>query len=118
MVATGAGSGLTVDTAVHIAQTKGFHGLVDMTAANNQQLMTIADSARAANVGQMSQGFQVWAEDLHNTCIQNRGHLEGIAEALGFGLGDTMDTDEAGLSTFSNMTGTINAMPGSGAHFN
>jgi uncharacterized protein YukE len=106
-----------MDTAVQVAQTKGFEGLVDSASANNQQMQLIADSALTANQGQMSASFQQWMADVHQTAVTNNTILSQITEALHFGIGSTGATEADNASTFQSLTGAIGSPFAAGAHF-
>ncbi|WP_176561869.1 hypothetical protein [Mycolicibacterium palauense] len=104
----GSGSPFSMDMAVQAAQTASFQGLVDSAQANNKQLMTIADSAMAANRGQMSQSFQVWLSDIHQTAVTNNQVLDSIREALHFGIGSTDAQEASAAADFQQITGVVN----------
>jgi uncharacterized protein YukE len=106
-----------MDMAIQIAQTQGFEGLVDSAAANNQQMQFIADSALAANQGQMSASFQTWMADVHQTAMTNNTILSQIKDALHFSIGSTSATEADNASPFQALTGAIGSPFASGAHF-
>lgn len=101
------GSPFGMDMAVQAAQTSSFQGLVDSAQANNKQMMTVADSAMTANRGQMSQSFQTWIEDVHQTATSNNVVLDQIREALHFGLGSTDNQEASAAGDFQAITGAV-----------
>ncbi len=90
-----------VDLANQIAQSAGFKGIVEETMANNNQLKATAESAMAANQGQMSTAFQGWMTELVSHATINNQKLDTISDALNFGIKSTSSTDESGASAFS-----------------
>lgn len=96
-----------MDMAVQVAQTAGMQGLVDSAQANNKQMMVVADSAMAANRGQMSTAFQTWLGDVHQTATSNNVVLDQIREALHMGIGSTDNQEASAAGDFQNITGVV-----------
>lgn len=96
-----------MDMAVQVAQTAGMQGLVDSASANNKQMMVVADSAMAANRGQMSTSFQTWLSDVHQTATSNNVVLDQIREALHMGIGSTDNQEASAAGDFQNITGVV-----------
>jgi uncharacterized protein YukE len=111
------GQPFNMDMAMQIAQTQSFQGLVDATRANNTQMQSVADSALAANSGQMSQQFQVWLADIHQTATSNNQVLNDITDALHMGIGSTDNADASHAANFSQLTSMIQTPYSSGSHF-
>lgn len=100
-------SPFNMDMAVQVAQTAGLQGLVDSATANNKQMMVIADGAQGANRGQMSQAFQTWISDVHQTASSNNVVLDQIREALHMGIGSTDNQEATASSDFNRITGVV-----------
>ncbi|KAA1249873.1 hypothetical protein F0Q45_12775 [Mycobacterium simiae] len=102
------GMPFNMDMAVQAAQTASFQGLVDSATANNKQLLIVADSALAANRGQMSDAFQTWLSDVQQTAVSNNQVLDQIREALHFGIGATDAQEASAAGDFQAITGVVN----------
>ena len=102
------GMPFSMDMAVQAAQTSSFQGLVDSAAANNKQMMAVADSALTANRGQMSNSLQTWLSDVHLTATSNNLVLDQIREALHFGIGATDAQEASAAGDFQAITGVVN----------
>lgn len=101
------GMPFNMDMAVQAAQTASFQGLVDSAQANNKQMLVIADSAMTANRGQMSNAFQTWLQDVHQTAVSSNQVLDQIREALHFGIGSTDAQEASAAGDFQNITGVV-----------
>lgn len=101
------GMPFSMDMAVQAAQTAGFQGLVDSAQANNKQMLVVADSAMTANRGQMSNAFQTWLQDVHQTAVSSNQVLDQIREALHFGIGSTDAQEASAAGDFQNITGVV-----------
>ncbi|RFZ63031.1 hypothetical protein DE4576_04970 [Mycobacterium marinum] len=101
------GMPFNMDMAVQAAQTASFQGLVDSAMANNKQMMVVADTALNANRGQMSNAFQTWLADVHHTAVSNNQVLDGIREALHFGIGATDGQEASAAGDFHSITGVV-----------
>ncbi|MFV8141932.1 hypothetical protein ACNQR7_30580 [Mycolicibacterium senegalense] len=92
-----AGTPFSMDTANHIAQTQGFHSLVDETRGNNQRMQAAADTFQTVNQGQMAQAANVALADVHATAMQNNQVLDGITQGLqsSYSIQDNTEADNA-----------------------
>ena len=91
-----------VDLAAQLAQTASFQSIVEQAMATNKQLQATAESALAANIGQMSTAAQHRFSDIITHATTNNAKLQAITEALGFGIKSTGSTEEANAAAFTS----------------
>lgn len=113
----GTGSPFTMDMANQIAQTQGFKGLVSLTMGNNNKLSATADAGMGVNAGQMNDAFQAWMADIHTAAMQNNAVLDGISDALQFGITTTDSAETDNAAGLINITGAISSPFSGGSHF-
>lgn len=101
-----------MDMAVQVAQTQGFKGLVEAASANNNQMMMVADQAMLANKGAMSNAFQGFMGDIHQTALSNNKVLDTISTALHMGIQSTGAQEAENAGNLQSLIGAV-----SGAHF-
>lgn len=101
------GTPMNLDQASHLAQTQGMQGLVDAAMANNNDMMATADSAMAANVGQLSAAFQGWCGEVHMTAVSVNTQLLTITEALGLTATNFGSQDEDAAATMTALNGAL-----------
>ncbi|MFZ2242897.1 MAG: hypothetical protein WAV90_25650 [Gordonia amarae] len=107
---------LSVDIDLLHAKTLSFQGFVELGRANNNRLMAISDTAHVANVGELSNSFQLWLADVHSTALHNNQVYDQITQALNFGKGTTTMTDADAANLLRGLTG-IATQAGTGTHF-
>lgn len=91
------------DTANQIAQTKGFQGLLDDTAANNTAFQTAGDQIQSVARGQMATAFAGHHAEIVSAAQNNRTTLEGLTTGLNHGIQSVQAQEETGASLFQGM---------------
>jgi len=91
-----------VDLAAQLTQTHSFQSIVEAAMANNNRLAATADAAHTVNVGRMNIAFQQRMEEVKTTALSSNVKLQGICDALGFGVKSTSSTEEGNAAMFTS----------------